>query len=403
MVKRWILTALTTLGLAGPAPGQIVQLPPVPQPPVYQAQFCGDPVQAPPGDFCPPAAPPPVAGDDCCAPNDCMTNAFGEDGPCHGHGLAIQFGGIGLQRQGLGNRLLGFLDPGVNINGVQTFANTGILPPPGSQPILSSQDINPDMQIGVRGALVWREPEWAFEVCGFYVPDTTAVHTAVIPARIDLGFNYFPTPIGFTPGNGLWLQDDLAQLRFTTQLWDVEANFCWCTAKYFQWLLGVRYVDYRESLELLTMQTIARTGVYDPNTTAELNWQTRSQIVAAQIGFEAEKPLTEYFGFGASAKAGIGPNFAEYNHTLTRGDGFQGPAIHTNETQVSEVFELTLYLDFTLSEQWRIRAGYQGLWLVDVPLASSQVQFNLNDVAVPLNRTGSVFYHGPLLELQYVF
>jgi hypothetical protein len=405
MVKRWILTALTTLGLVGPAAAQMPA--PLPQgPPIYQPQFCGDPTQPPPAQFCGEGGgPAPAAGGDmCCLPNDGSANAFVDQCGCRdGYGFCVEVGGIGMQRQPVGNKVLGFLDPGVNINGTQTFANTGLLPPAGTPAVLNTHDLSPDMQLGIRAGLVWREPEWGFEVCGFYVPNNTTSTTAAVPARIDLGFNFFPTPIGFTPGNGLWLQDDVATLRLTTRLWDGEANFRWCTAKNFDWILGVRFVDYRESLDLLTEQSVLRTGVIDPNTTADIAWNVQSRIVAAQIGFETEQQLTERIAFGAMGKGGAGANFTSFDHTLTRGDGFQGPGYHHTATQVSQVYEISAYLDFTITEQWRVRAGYQGLWLVDVPLATDQINFDLNNTGAPFNRNGSVFYHGPIVEVQFVF
>jgi hypothetical protein len=409
MAKRWFLSALTTLGLVGPAVAQMP--PPIPMPgqgpPVYQAQFCGDPTQPPPAQFCGEGGPPPASGggaDMCCLPNDGSANAFNDECGCRdGYGFLVQVGGIGYQRQAMGNLALGFLDPGININGVQTFANTGLLPPAGTPAVLNTHDISPTMQIGVRAAVVWREPEWAVEVCGFYVPQNTVSHTLAAPAQIDLGFNFFPTPIGFTPGNGLWLQGDLASLRFQTTLWDGEVNYRWNTAKNFEFIFGVRYLDYSESLDLLTEQQILRTGVFDPNTTADISWAVHNRILAAQVGFETEQQLTERIAVGGYGKAGAGPNFVDYNHLLTRGDGFEGPGAHRSETQISQVYEISLYADFTITEQWRIRAGYQALWLVDLPLATGQISFDLNNAAAPFNKNGSVFYSGPVVEMQFVF
>ena len=63
MAKRWFLTALTTLGLVGPAAAQMPAPLPNQGPPIYQAQFCGDPVQQPPSQFCGEGAgPAPAAG-----------------------------------------------------------------------------------------------------------------------------------------------------------------------------------------------------------------------------------------------------------------------------------------------------------------------------------------------------
>jgi hypothetical protein len=408
MAKRWISAALAVLGLVGRAAAQAPA--PIPLqsqgPAVFQAQFCGDPAVAAPPQFCAAEGGAPAAGgtSPCTLPNDGTPNGF-TDGDCcrDGYGFAVIFGGMGLQRQSMGNKVLGFLDPGVNINGTQVFANTGTLPPAGTPAVLNTHDISPEMQAGVRASLIWREPEWAVELTGFYSGVSHITHTLEAPAQIDLGFNFFPTPIGFTPGNGLWLQDDLAQLRFQTQMYNGEANYRFSTAKNFEWILGVRYVDYAESFGIMTEQTILRTGVFDPNTTAFINDIVHDHILAAQVGFETEFDLTERIGVGCSGKAGVGPDFVDYNHTLQRGDDFYGPSVHRSETQVSQVYEIDAYFDFAITEQFKIRAGYQAIWLVDLPLSANQLSFDLGNTAAPFNKNNSVFYSGPMLEVQFVF
>src|SRR5262249_38138435 len=165
-------------------------------------------------------------------------------------------GGIGLLRQHLGNRQLGFLDPGININGTPLFADTGLLPPAGTPPVLNTHDVSPDMHFGGKGGLQFRDGDFAFELCGFYLPQAEESHITAIPSRLTLGFAYFPTPIGFTVNNGLWAQADVVKLSLQNALANGEANFRWKTCPTFEWLLGVRYVDFQERYSIFTYDDI---------------------------------------------------------------------------------------------------------------------------------------------------
>jgi hypothetical protein len=409
MTKRWFLAALASLGLVGPAAAQMPVPMPMPGqgPPVYQAQFCGDPQTPTPPQFCggPMGPPAPAGGDFNQLPNDGSGNAFTDqecgcrDGFCCG----VNIGAMGLQRQSLGNSVIAFVDPGIVINGQQIFANTGNLPPPGSPVAISMHDISPDMQGGVRAALLFREPEWAVEICGFYLADNTVTHTASMPAQLDLLFNFFPTPIGFTPGNGLWLQDDIAQLKFSSQMYNGEFNYRWDTAKNVEWLAGLRYIGYNEALNITTEQAILRTGVFDPNTTATVTSSVHNRIVGLQLGVDINQRLTEHVGIGGTLKGVWGANFADIDRTVERGDGFFGPGVHHSETQFSHAYEADVYADFCITEQWRIRAGFQCLGLVDVPLAPENMNYDLGNLRAPFNRHSSVIYYGPMLEMQFIF
>ena len=88
---------------------------------------------------------------------------------------------------------------------------------------------------------------------------------------------------------------------------------------------------------------------------------------------------------------------------LPRGDGFLGThGAHTRHN-FSQVYEIGTYLDIYLLERLRARAGYMALWVSNVPEAVDQVSF---DLSAPLGRrdnTGSIFFHGPSVELQFLF
>src|SRR5262249_51177211 len=128
-----------------------------------------------------------------------------------------------------------------------------------------------------------------------------------------------------------------------------------------------------------------------------------NHIAALQLGFESRRDVTSQVGVTFMAKGAWGANFAEVEHTLVRGDGFQGPRTNRSRAAFAHAYELGLFADFAVTEQFRIKAGYQPLWLVDIPEASSQIPFNLQDIGRPFNTHGSAFFHGPMLEVQFLF
>ena len=87
----------------------------------------------------------------------------------------------------------------------------------------------------------------------------------------------------------------------------------------------------------------------------------------------------------------------------TRGDGLIGFDVPRRNVQVSHLYELSFHLDWWFTQNWRLRGGYNLLWVVNVPEAHEQINFNL---AVPdgnRREHGSIFFHGPMIEFVFVF
>lgn len=434
MVKRWIYVALVSLGLAapvaaqppmpmqpqgpGPAPGMGPMMPPggpmmtpgaMPQPGPGGGpakNFAADAKNIQPPGFCPSPELAVDAPDDCAfgtppAPQCCAFDEIGKD-PCCSR-FIVGIGGIGLQRQPLGNRPLGFLDPGINIGGTTVFADTGTLPPAGSLAVINTNNVSPTMRFGPRAFVQWRTDDYALELCGFALEEQENYQTTVLPGRLTLGFAYFPTPVGFTPNNGLFAQADRVSLVFQNTMYNGEANVRIPGNKYFEWIVGARYLQYQEQLGVLVEDDRFTTGVIDRNTTAYYTERVRSRIAGPQIGFETEQGLTSWVAVGLIGKAMLGANFVDADTTLLRGDGFYGPGHHRATTILSQVYELNAHIDFAFSDHVRIRAGYQGVWLVNTPTAADQVNFNLGSPGAIFNPNGSTFFHGPQLELHIAF
>jgi hypothetical protein len=182
-----------------------------------------------------------------------------------------------------------------------------------------------------------------------------------------------------------------------------EANFRFNTTKYFDWIVGVRYIDYQESLSMLIDDDSLSTGVINPQTVATYSTGVHNRLLGFQFGCEAEWCLISRVAFGGFAKGIWGANFADIDINLTRLDGFQGPGAHISKTIFSQAYEVGLFADLLITEQWKLRVGYEGLFLCDVPLAVQQINFDLGNPRGHFNDNGSVFFHGPIVEVQFVF
>ena len=67
------------------------------------------------------------------------------------------------------------------------------------------------------------------------------------------------------------------------------------------------------------------------------------------------------------------------------------------------LYELNGFVDFHLLERVRLRLGYNAMWFVHMANVTDQYDFNLQNTNGLNNQSGSVFFHGPMAELQFFF
>jgi hypothetical protein len=364
--------------------------------PVYEPQFAGPPIVSQGGGkFCPDPCPPAEPGafdEGNCLPNDGAPNAFKDDTGCRACGIGVEAGIFGLLRQSPGSGILGFQNP----QGAGPFA----LPAAGTPAALNLHDVDTEMHFGGRAGFTYQTEYFAFEVCGFYTSYNSESNTIYTPQTpLTLGFAYYPQPAGF---GGIWNQVDLTKLSIQSAMGDVEANVWMKTTSWFEWCVGVRYLDYQETYGIFVDDTALTTGVADPTHSAQYSSEIHDRIVAPQLGFQCEKDLAYWVAVGASGKGAWGCNFLETQTTLERGDGLT-VRNQNNVNQFGQVYEAALYADFAISQTFHIRAGYQCLWLVSVPQATSQIDFNLLNTGASVQSNSSIFFHGPMLDMRLEF
>jgi hypothetical protein len=330
-----------------------------------------------------------------------------------------------------------------------TFPDTGN-PPPASAPFIGDyHDLNPGLAWGFAGALGYRFEHSSFELSGFYIPDNRAsvvdlwsnalsvpvpvtinqivsigklptapgavpvsvdqtalanniaaqVTPQAQPGRIDLPF--FNAPPGFEGDNGLWRQADHVQVSFRSTLGNIEANYRYWTSELVQFLVGLRYLEEKEDLDIFTQDDVLSSP--DPTRDALYRVITYNRLVVGQLGFQGEYPLAKFLGVGLFAQGGWGANFLTARFLLARGDGLIGFDTERNTTVFSQIYELGVFANLYLTERCRLHAGYNMLWLVGIAEAVNQVDYDLSHTTGTGRDHSSLFYHGPAIELQFLF
>jgi hypothetical protein len=408
--------ALVVLGLTGTAPAQNPYLPNqgqpgvMPEPIPFNAPTAGLPAHPPgavgvpaPPQSCPPGedhgGPPELRGD--------LPNAWTTDVPTSPPAVYFGTGYLGLKRQRLGHQTAAYFDS------ASGGVDTGNAPPAGARDILNFHDINPRYDSGVLFTLGYHWDTSAVELSGFYLGQSSSSKLVVFPGSLDAPFNVngalLNAPLGFEGDNGLWLQADIMRIRLQQSLASGEANYRWWlgTDSNFSWTLGVRYLNIYERFSFFTgdddLEFPMANGLPDPTRQATYSTTVKNQIVAPQVGCEWNVALNCWLAYSMTAKAAAGPNFLEVDTLLKRGDGLVGFAGHRANTIFSEVFEFGFFLDFSLMENCRLRAGYDLLWAADVADSTGQLDYNLAQPNGRRHDHGSILYGGPLVELSLLF
>jgi len=310
---------------------------------------------------------------------------------------------MGLQRLRLGHGVIAQLDPGNNIPGFPFNADTGIPPPNTAPALLSFSDISPQFNWGTKVTVGYRVEDQSFELTGYYLGLTTAAKSVSLPGQVDLPFSAFNSPLGFNGDNGLWLQADFAEAVLQTRIANAEFNYRRAFGANVEGIAGIRYMDVQEHFSIATDDDGIVIQPPDPFAQAIYTINTHNRIVAPQLGLALEAPLVPWLTLSLEGKGAWGANFFSQDHLLLRGDGFLGPSSHTDRTLFSQIYDLAVYANVCFGDHVLVKAGYQVLWVADIPVASQQVDFNPNNPLGGRDIHGSIFFHGPSVEILFSF
>ncbi len=407
MRKWWIGAALALALGSGPARAQHLPYAPGPAPlpePVPECRQPG-PAQPPinPGPLGPmqaPLGPPDDLSLSCNAPY-----AFDDSYYNPEHAFYFHAGAMALMRQGLGHRPVAMFDPNprqIRPDGLEV--NTA--PQANSLLLQDTSDIHPNFAWGPRATVGYIFDNQAVELTAFYLPENGKAVTTAVPGQVFTFFNH--APAGFQGDNNLFHNADFVQTTFKTAVGNAEANYrCWPWVESgFDWILGVRYFDVQERLGMTVSDdglTSPPAGVSNQVLNAQYAVRTHNRMVAPQLGIEWERHPFRWLGLGFNAKGAWGANFTDVDVTFQRGDGLPGFIGHRSHTQFSHLYEIGLFADFYLLERVKLRGGYSTFWFLHAVTANDQVDYDLSHIDGLRKDNGNIFYHGPMVELQFLF
>jgi hypothetical protein len=131
----------------------------------------------------------------------------------------------------------------------------------------------------------------------------------------------------------------------------------------------------------------------------DLQSDVRNNMWGAQIGIEFAWLVTTRWWFDFDLKGGIFND--RVNLTSIGQQNGVGPLITDTRNRTAWVGDLCLTGNWQMTPNWSLRAGYQAIFINGVSLAQDQLASTLfNNAVGPLNDSGKVAYHGPLLGLR---
>jgi hypothetical protein len=326
------------------------------------------------------------------------SNAFSEERCCNeDEGGYLTIGAMGLARTSLSSRLIAVRDP----RGVR---DRFLLPPPGSPDVLNANDIDPEFNWGIRGAIGYRYGVSAVEIFGWQLFAADSVAIAADQGRLALPFAPFPIPNGLGIDNSVWLNADQVTLTHRTKVGNVEGNYRFGVGMGSEIIFGIRYMNVWEQFDIRTDDNGLTVDPIDPRTIVTYRTQTNSNILGPQVGWELETCFSPWLNAGLFTKLFAGVNYYDVDLKLFREDGFVAIENQRSNTTVSGAWELGGYFDFLLLARMRFRMGYQMMLVVNVPEAHDQIDFNIQANPFGSGRDhGNILYHGPIFEFHFAF
>ncbi|HXG11278.1 MAG TPA: BBP7 family outer membrane beta-barrel protein [Gemmataceae bacterium] len=395
MSKRWIGLALMMIGLGWTPAGHAQYLPSTPPAGMPEPMPCAPSMV--PGPISPYQAPP-GPGPDLGIPAN-IPGAFDECWYSPVKHVYVHVGTQALARRRPGHFPIAVLNPN----------NLDVIEPPLLVPPVTedASGINPVYAWGPRGTIGILWDQCAVELSGFILDETEASILRAVPGRLNTFF--FNPPLGFEGNNNLWLNADRIRTTLETNLASAELNSRWFAKAHSgpEWIVGVRYFDMQEQMAIFTDDEglVFRDifGKPDPTRQATYTARVHNRILAGQLGVEWQISPCCWLALGWAAKGAWGVNWANVDFSLVRGDGLVGFDTGRRHTMFSHMYDVLGFLELHLLERLRVRAGYTALWLLHVPVAQQQIDFDLSAPLQHRKDNGSVFYHGPQIEMQFLF
>ncbi len=334
------------------------------------------------------ATAPPGPGDPLSLPPNIPT-AWGL-GPMAEEGVYVHLGAMGLMRERPGHAVVA-TDNGTVVQ--------------------TTYDLDPSYYYGGRLTVGYMYDDAAIELTGFYLPQESTSASVVDPGHVMLPFINPPVLFQGGPGNSLFVAADRVTTTLQTSVGSAELNYRWWSRALtgVETIVGLRYFELDERGTILADDSLSANlnnggTTIDPRT-LQATYLSRADnhMLLAQTGFEWNYPIADWLSFGVMVKAGVGGDNADVTTRLTRGDDVVAFNNRRSDWNFTSLYEVNAFFDLVTLEKMRIRLGYTALWALNVEEALSQINFDLATQAGIKNTGGSVYFHGPMLEVQFLF
>jgi hypothetical protein len=297
-----------------------------------------------------------------------------------------------------------FLSRVTNTNGQPVFiltenpSNPNITPGPTvlSTNGIAASDFNPGVRLMV-GCQRCCDTAVEFEYWGLWDLNNSKRVTSDNLLRFpgDLGL----ASLDFFGGN-------VGEAAYHTQLNNFEVNVyhdicdCCCCPTDWQWLVGFRYINLEDQLNIVGIDPDTGHSVY--------HIATQNNLFGPQIGARIVRHCgCGPWGWDATGRIGIFGNAAEQTQFVTDFPATGGtPDIlrgrRTDQAgEVAMVADLNISAIYKLNCTWALRAGYNVMWIEGIATAPDQLDFTDTVQSGSIVQTkGGEFFHGVNIGLE---
>lgn len=155
------------------------------------------------------------------------------------------------------------------------------------------------------------------------------------------------------------------------ETWGAEFNWVNSLTKNVNWLLGVRYLNFRDKLSTVVFDELNDFNGTDTDID-RVGITATNNLAGLQIGLEGEWNLTQDLTFAASLKGGVAANFASRDRSFRSDDNIdnnRNDAI--DDTGFAQFVEFNPKLAYKLNDNATLVVGGNVLWLNEIGTASA--------------------------------
>jgi hypothetical protein len=258
---------------------------------------------------------------------------------------------------------------------------------------LNAQDLNFGVAVGPRlSAIRHGKCGWDMEVVYFWLDGFTAEGN--VPGSSQMVVDAENLFIPVTDGAA----------RYTSALYSGEVNLRRQCCDWLTLLAGFRMGQLNEHYNGLGTILPVPSLVAVPSTTIGVGTNTYNQFYGVQLGADAGVyDMGGPLQINAICKAGVFGNVTHQNYQLLE-NGVPSSWFGASRDQAAFLGEAGVVARYALTKRLALRATAEAMWLTGVALAPEQISsVNLRADKDTVNTSGTVFYYGGGLGLEYCF